>query len=51
MEKEAYRALEDEFIAVAKPEDLRKEDREMCTGVLWAQAGSSKIMIGADFLS
>ena len=33
MEKEAYRALEDEFIAVAKPEDLRKEDREMYENV------------------
>ena len=28
LEAEAYRALEAEFIAVAKPEDLRSEDRE-----------------------
>ena len=27
LEVKAYRALEDEFIAVAKPEDLRPEDR------------------------
>ena len=33
MEKEAYRALEDEFSAVAKPEDLRKEDTEMYENV------------------
>ena len=33
MEKEAYVALEDEFIAVAKPEDLREEDREFYENV------------------
>ena len=33
MEKEAYRAFEDEFSAVAKPEDLRKEDTEMYENV------------------
>ena len=30
---EAYRALEDEFIAVAKPEELRPEDREIYEAV------------------
>ena len=29
LEKEAYQALEDEFTAVAKPEDLRPEDRHI----------------------
>ena len=33
LETEAYRALEDEFIAVAKPEDLRPEDREVYEAV------------------
>ena len=33
LEVEAYVQLEDEFIAVAKPEDLRKEDREMYENV------------------
>ena len=33
LELEAYRALEDEFIAVAKPEDLREEDREIYENV------------------
>ena len=33
LETEAYRALEDEFIAVAKPEDLRPEDREIYEAV------------------
>ena len=29
LEAEAYQELEDQFIAVAQPEDLREEDREM----------------------
>ena len=33
LEVEAYRLLEDEFIAVAKPEDLRDEDRELYEAV------------------
>ena len=33
LETEAYRALEDEFIAVAKPEDLRPEDRKIYEAV------------------
>ena len=33
LETEAYRALEAEFIAVAKPEDLRSEDREIYEAV------------------
>ena len=33
LETETYRALEDEFIAVAKPEDLRPEDREVYEAV------------------
>ena len=33
LETEAYRALEDEFIAVAKPEDLRPEDRNIYEAV------------------
>lgn len=33
LDVEAYVALEDEFIAVAKPEDLREEDRELYEAV------------------
>ena len=33
LEREAYRALEDDFIAVARPEDLREEDREIYENV------------------
>ena len=33
LETETYRALEDEFIAVAKPEDLRPEDMEVYEAV------------------
>ena len=33
LEVEEYRALEDEFIAVAEPEDLRPADRELWESV------------------
>ena len=33
LETKAYEVLEDEFIAVAKPEDLRQEDRDMYEAV------------------
>jgi len=39
LEKEAYLALEDEFIAVAKLEDLRSEDRKFYEGVRAVNVG------------
>ena len=33
MDTEAWRALEEEFVAVSKPHHLRLEDREMCEAV------------------
>ena len=39
LERESYLALEDELIAVAKPEDLRLQDREVFEGVKGARPG------------
>ena len=39
LETQAYRALEDEFIAVAKPEDLRPEDMEVYEAVRRSRVG------------
>jgi len=39
LEREAYVALEEEFIAVAKPEDLRPQDREMYEAVRGSRMG------------
>ena len=48
---EAYRALEDEFLKVAQPDDLRREDfeaYEKVTSVNWSLCARCKWVSGCD---